>query len=650
MRLYQVAPAVGDVKLRNFGAVHTAEEMAPPLSSLGRPVHWGDEEAGAARGRMTLVGVYANNMKSFSAAVDRSRMPVAVWEWMRGALQDMQRKFWGLRVEVGKLDKLRAAVGGRDVDAVLALSSDFLAEMQAGRAWLLAFEDAQDALRFCLSFCVELAYSPSAVHAWRGGSGKTTPDGAPLWSGPPVGFTMHAVEPDAVGLPGARGRGDGILSCCSLGGSKVERMEVNVRPGLLEMLALTRLVPAGCRVVLSGAAWARLNEGVGGQPAHFGKSVLEHLGTVKMPWLGRTTEVYQMLPVQLAARAIHFTSLREVAPGRLSLVGPGARDAPRLDPGLTFAFTRWFEPSKRDLRVLAPPHAGGGGDSGSGEDGGEMHGLRAKAGLAVEMGHVALECHEAMVGNCMKLGGYVVEEIGVCELLLAFPSVEVAVEFACIAQCGVQAAVLRNAALEMAGLGNLNPLMSSEGCESLKQTFDISSPLEDAPLPPLPVCKEDFTGFLAVGVASVWMVPRGRNGTGGGAGALSTKNTAPLLNLKLPSKGERLAVFSNIHPITGRCTYSSPAMNKAARAKALAKGGQVLFADQPVEGDARGAGGSLGASGDGLPTPLAAQLSVRVPGGGGAVRAKLRPAGLARLRGFAEPVSLSELVLVPADP
>lgn len=359
---------MGDVKLRTFGPVHT-EEVAPPLRNLGRPAGGGDEESGAEPARLTLVGVYANERKSFGAEIDRARVPAGTWEWVRRALTDMQRKFWGWRVDLGRFSDEAAAAGvvagGVDVGEVLALSADFLSEIAAGRAWLQAFQDAQDALRFCLSCCVELAYSPSGMHAWRGGSGETTPDGASLWSGPPVGFTMHAVERDtasAAGLPEAIRR----LECRSLGASQEEHMEVRVGPGLLEMLALTRLLPAGCRVVLSGTAWACLNKGLGGQPAHFGMAVLEHLGRVQVACLGRPWEVYQMLPVQLAARSSHFASLRDVAPGRLSLAAPGARDAPQLALGLTFTFTRWFEPSERDLRALELSRGKGSGGGGGG--------------------------------------------------------------------------------------------------------------------------------------------------------------------------------------------------------------------------------------------------------------------------------------------
>ena len=248
--------------------------------------------------------------------------------------------------------------------------------------------------------------------------------------------------------------------------------------------------------------------------------------------------------------------------------------------------------------------------------------------MASELGHLAAECHDAMADICVCLGGYVVEEIGVGELLLAFSSPEFAMEFACAAKCEVHAAVMRSAALQGAGLGALTPPVPSERGLASKQ-LTPSTEGEDGLPPPSPAGRGAFTGFLAAGIACVGAVSRGQSGVGGG-GVPSLKMGPPisvplLKSMRVPSREGSVAAFANTHPVTGRCTYSSPALNKAARAKSRARGGQVLFADPPAADGVSPAGSSLGS-----------------PSGA------LRPVGSARLRGFAESVALSELVVLRA--
>ena len=339
-----------------------------------------------------------------------------------------------------------------NVEEVLALTADFAAQEAAGQAWLLAFEDAQDALRFCLSCCIELTYSPwEGYDAWRGGSSATTPDGAALWNGPPVGFTVHSVTRGGA-RSGDAGAGPELRCTRSLKGRE-ETFRGDVGAGLLEALVAARVLRSNARVVLTGPAWARLNEGLGGQSALSGKAVVEHLGRALVPCLSRPLEAYQVLPVQLAARAGSFVSLRDAAPGRLTLLAPGARDAPRPTAHLTFMFTAWFAPSDRDLLELARrgPAGGGGGDRigvGSGR-------------LAAELQRVRRDCHSEMQAACVEYDGYVVEEIGPCEFLLAFPSAVSAASFACAVQVGLHAAFRASSLLEGAGLGAVRPLAPS---------------------------------------------------------------------------------------------------------------------------------------------------------------------------------------------
>lgn len=194
--------------------------------------------------------------------------------------------------------------------------------------------------------------------------------------------------------------------------------------------------------------------------------------------------------------------------------------------------------------------------------------------MAAELGRVAAECHAAMVEVCMELGGYVVEEIGLCELLLAFPSAIVAVQFACTAQCGLHAAVLWSATLECTDLGTLRPLAASDSLPTMEPLRSS----ENVSLPTSPASREGFTGFLAAVVTSVGAVVISRVHS---RGAASPKKGGTSFLRRTLSEGS-VAAFANIHPVTGRCTYSSPVINKAARAQLLARGGQVLFADQPV--------------------------------------------------------------------
>merc|ERR1719181_558884 len=190
-----------------------------------------------------------------------------------------------------------------------------------------------------------------------------------------------------------------------------------------------------------------------------------------------------MLPVQLAGRAKHFLPLIEASPlGQLAMLSPGARDAPRFSPGLTFMFTQWFEPSESDLLpflgtasdtpVYVPSEVRMGSGA-SAVDSGPARPRESQALLSIgkiltEVQELARECHCEMQQMCSDLDGYVVEEIGLCEYLLAFPSPERAVHFAYLAQCGLIAAAKQKGALQRSGLTGLQPLCPS---------------IENAPLP-----------------------------------------------------------------------------------------------------------------------------------------------------------------------
>ena len=134
-----------------------------------------------------------------------------------------------------------------------------------------------------------------------GGLQRHDPDGAALWNGPPVGFTVHSVTRGGASS-GDAGAGPELRCTRSLKGRE-ETIRGDVGAGLLEALVAARVLPSNARVVLTGPAWARLNEGLGGQSAHSGKAVVEHLGRALVPCLSRPLEAYQVLPVQLAARA-----------------------------------------------------------------------------------------------------------------------------------------------------------------------------------------------------------------------------------------------------------------------------------------------------------------------------------------------------------
>jgi len=185
---------------------------------------------------------------------------------------------------------------------------------------------------------------------------------------------------------------------------------------------------------------------------------------------------------------------------------------------------------------------------------------------------------------------------------------------------------MRSAALQGAGLSNFDPLAPSERVSASEQ---MTSSSEDRSPPPSPGGQGVFTGLLAAGIASVGAASRGKSGIGG-VGVSSPKMGAsisvPLLkSMRVPSRDGSVAAVANTHPVTGRCTYSSPAVNKAARAMSRARGGQVLFADPPAA--------------DGVSPTRSSLVS---PSG------TLRPAGSAHLRGFSESVALSELVVLCA--
>ena len=645
--LFQVAPSVGDLKGRIFDPIHTFEEVEAPHSHFSHSVArmYSEEglkgsSAGSSEGisevdQITVVAVSVNELKSFNEAIDRTRIPASTWAQVREVVEDMKRMFCGWRVNVaGGLDSLhltqdefrdtiskfdedgslREEENAIDVRQVMDLSASFRSQAAAGEAWLLAFKDPRDALRFSLSCCIDLAYSSwGGFRTWNGGTGSRTTDGGSLWSGPPLGFTMHTITRNS----GHESLIDWV-ACRSVQGSR-DSIYVGVGPELLELLAATRLIPANSRVVLSGSAWACLSEALGGQPVHFGKAVVEHLGTARMDCLSRFWDVYQILPVQLAARTNQFTSLRTAVPGHLSLQSPGARDAPPPTASLTFVFTCWYEPSERDVQVFSKETL--------------VRRGKGHANLASDLQRIARECHSVMQKTCIDLGGYLVEEIGLCELMLAFPCPTIAASFACMAQCWLNGAALRSAPLVDAGLATLCPLIPLE--EPLETGGDAGHPI--------------FTGFLSAGIATV-----GSGRSQAGTSSHSAPKTS-VLGLRLQGRAGAQA-FASVHPITGRCTYSSPAINKAARAKTLARGGQVLLADLHV---AEGQPGDKSLSRSwpfqwrfnsskdlNTSTDSALHLphKITVATSTGDVHAHLRPLDNVSFRGFREAIQISELV------
>ena len=123
--------------------------------------------------------------------------------------------------------------------------------------------------------------------------------------------------------------------------------------------------------------------------------------------------------------------------------------------------------------------------------------------------------------------------------------------------------------------------------------------------------------------------------------------------------------YANVHPVTGRRTYSTPAMNKAARAKALARGGQVLLADlgvasEPSAAESQGSGWMLSWRGSSpswairtksrdsalhLPPVMAVDTAA------GTATASLQALDGVNMRGFSEKVNIAQLVVevVPGE-
>merc|ERR1719146_215559 len=591
-RLYQVTPSVGEaLKLRRFGPPRTVRELEPPLgSSRYASGGWSASESGgvgdggdgagaagegASSEEIALVAVFVSERKSFEEAADRRRISAAAWDVVRQIVRDAKRKFWGWRVEVGgSLAALERAGerrprdpeaargcggGGVNVEEVLALTADFAAQEAAGQAWLLAFEDAQDALRFCLSCCIELTYSPwEGYDAWRGGSSATTPDGAALWNGPPVGFTVHSVTRGGASS-GDAGAGPELRCTRSLKGRE-ETICGDVGAGLLEALVAARVLPSNARVVLTGPAWARLNEGLGGQSAHSGKAVVEHLGRALVPCLSRPLEAYQVLPVQLAARAGSFVSLGAGAP---DVAGSGGARRAAAD-GPPHVHVHRLVCAERPR----PARAGQAWASGGRGRGPYRHRQRAPGGRAAE-GPPGLPQRDA---GCVR----------------RVRRVRGGGDWAVRVPAGVpERGERRQLCVRRAG-------RAPRG-RPREQPAGGGGPGRRAPPGAVrPVClagggrggggggegATPFTGFLAAGVATV--------GAGGGSESSQSSGegqesplAGPALRRRLRPGGDLLA-FANVHPVTGRRTYSTPAMNKAARAKALARGGQVLLADLRV--------------------------------------------------------------------
>ena len=507
--IYEIAPSQGIIKLRTFTGLR---------GNIRRVIDPGLQ-------CMTIDPPRRNVVIVCAAAKDVNISQIAC-SIADDLFFEMQERFWGWRLfpdtdvkaftECNSFSALNVILNrAPSRDSSGDHKKQLLNPNQDG-VWYFAFGKPEDALRFALCCQLELAYAQWPGKVANKYKKVFTADKAPLWCGLPVAFAIHLCPLPDVLLSAQADNPSGAESTISIwkhtksiSKDSTFKLELcnpsrkNVLYASADALRQTWNILKECtcngQVVTTGEFLQSMTVPL----SHVGGPIVEQLGKVTLDTFDDPVYLYQMLPVELAARS--FPLLSEVLK-RGQLISPGARMAPPAKPGLTFVFTYTLKTN-----------------NGNGND--------RKQGA-----HLMNQtfCAESLFNNTLlqnilnRYGGYLVDESGIGNMVLAFDSLNGAVCF-----CG---------SIQKALNIRKRSMKSSDGDSWLDATDLETQMLFD---------DEEDDHFsdgrhIKMGIAAV--------------DSMSMRD-----------------VFEGIDTTTGRRRYSTPVLNMASRVAKSAHPGQILL-------------------------------------------------------------------------
>jgi len=554
--VYEVAPSQGVVKARKFERLRGDIELANPPGLFME----------------TNEPPTKNAVFVCATPKELAATPQAL-QIADDLFSEMQERFWGWRVvadhatavEIPGCDS-RMQDRGKSFGSILTQGSkqggsspkhtgskekDRLGNAFT-RSWCFVFCEPEDALRFALCCQLELAYATWPTKIVKKYKKVLTASKAPLWLGLPVAFAVHICKKPNL-IPGFTEffatNTHGLRSASNLANDRPGKLMASSPPSLkvrrysktnlelcnpnkrhvlscpLESLAPTLgvldAVANNGQVVATGDLLRSMKTPI----ANFGGSVIEQLGIVSLKDFCGPVNMYQVLPVQLASRTFPHLS-NSIEEG--NIISPGAKSAPKAKVGLTFVFTymcgskgQATSPSRREL--LGSDHFGSSSmkprrSTSNASSSEQSQSVTEEMSVGVEAGEHMFELQ--MMLN--RYGGYLVDEVGVGNMVLAFDSVVGALCFC----ASVQRA--------------LGAVLEDHVIEASKT------------LAPFAISRSSLDGkgkgrSVKMGVATVDQV-------------------------------HVADVFEGVDSTTGRRRYSTPILNMASRVGRSARSGQILFA------------------------------------------------------------------------
>jgi class 3 adenylate cyclase len=339
--IYEVAPSQGMVKKRNFeglrGHIHLAYPPGVRFSSRQPP---------------------SKDVIIVCATVKHQNVSKAAIEIADRLFCEMQQRFWGWHITPDGAEK------GSSFRAIERRSLSFLGmdefrtrsfgvgsnfgpssqksnqrPVQPTKKWYFAFAKPEDALRFALCCQLELVYAQWPKKIKSRFDNLLTADKAPLWNGMPVAFAVHICKfPKFESKKTMESTATNSIRMNIPSKSKLELCNPSKRQGLFcnkatlsETLGILDHVALDGQVVVTSSLIQSMSVPI----SNIGDPVVEHLGRVQIKSFLTPVDVYQVLPVELAARS--FPTLSQAMPEG-SLLSRGARSAPTPRVGLTFVF------------------------------------------------------------------------------------------------------------------------------------------------------------------------------------------------------------------------------------------------------------------------------------------------------------------------
>ena len=349
--IYEVAPSQGVLKSRNFDGLRGRIQLAYPPG-----VHFSNRE------------LPTKDAIIVCATAKDSNLSRAAFDIADGLISDMQQRFWGWRIVPEDLVRqsvspsdprlkrpsMRSSRTASDASSPVGVQSMKAMESGAGlfriqdlpfnqndvtKKWFFAFAKPEDALRFALCCQLELLYAQWPRNIRKTYKKELTAEKAPLWQGLSVAFAIHVCNSPSFDhgrllelVPQSSFR---MKSPCKQNLKLCNPSKHNVlnttRSTVSETMSILDNISLDGQVVVTSKFIQSMNVPI----SSIGDPVVEHLGRVAVKEFKNSVDVYQVLPVELAAR--RFPALC----GRLStghLMSVGARSAPQPKIGLSFVF------------------------------------------------------------------------------------------------------------------------------------------------------------------------------------------------------------------------------------------------------------------------------------------------------------------------